>query len=83
MEFVILFVALLFILPLPSKWKFVWQLRFLGLALLALTGGLTLTQSYGQAGLIGGIALMLSSLIFFYLTVRPPRAVQRVKSEKK
>jgi hypothetical protein len=83
MEFTLLAVALLFIIPFPSKWKFVWQMRFLGLALLSLTSGITLSRMDGLAGQVGGVVLILVSLIFLYLALRRPRRAPRSGEERK
>jgi hypothetical protein len=83
LEFILLSVAFLFILPFPSKWKFVWRLRFLGLAMLALTGGIRLSQMYGLTGQVGGAALILVSVGFFYLVMRRKQPARRAAAEKK
>jgi hypothetical protein len=83
MEFILLAVAILFLIPFPAKWKFVWQLRFLGLAVLALTGGITVSQMFGLTGQIGGVLLMLTSVVFLYLALRYKRPVRRAAGEKK
>jgi hypothetical protein len=83
MEFILLAVVVLFLIPFPSKWKFVWQLRLLSLALLALIGGLTLTQMYGQTGQIGGVALMLLSGVFIYLALRRRQPARQSGDKKK
>jgi hypothetical protein len=71
MEFYLLFVGLLFLIPFPKKWKFVWQLRFIGLAMVALLGGVTImTKDQGTLSLAEGIALIGVSLVFFYLALR-------------
>jgi len=71
MEFYFLFVALLFLIPFPKKWKFVWLLRLIGLAMVALIGGVTtLMRQQSTLELVGGIALILASLIFFSLAIR-------------
>ena len=71
MEFIVLAVVILFLLPFPAKWKFVWRIRFIGLAVLALIVGLTLTRMNGEAGQVGGVALMLVAAGLLYLALRP------------
>lgn len=71
MEFYFIAVALLFLIPFPKKWKFICQLRFIAMAMLALIGGVTtLMRTDSTLTLVGGIALILAALVFFILAFR-------------
>ncbi len=83
MEFILMAVVLLFIIPFPKKWKFVWRLRFLGLALLTLTTGIMIVPQFGLPGQVGGVALILISGVLIYLTVRTQPSARRSGNEKK
>lgn len=83
MEFAMLAVVLLFIIPFPAKWKFVWYIRFFGLAILMLISGLMLLPNFGLNGRVGGGALILGSFIFFYLAFPRQWRTQRARSGKK
>jgi hypothetical protein len=83
MEFAMLGVVLLFIIPFPAKWKFVWYIRFFGLAILTLISGLMLLPNFGLNGRVGGGALILASLIFFYLSFPRQWRIQRARNGKK
>ncbi len=70
MEIIIVVVAALFVIPFPAKWKFIWRIRLVGLALVTLTGGLSLARIAGLSGEIGGAALILASGGLLYLALR-------------
>jgi predicted branched-subunit amino acid permease len=83
MEFTLLAVFLVFMIPFPAKWKIVSQVRYLALALFALTAGFTLFPQYGLTGQIAGIALILAAVLCFYMVLRLQRSTRRTAPPKK
>jgi hypothetical protein len=71
MEFAIMAVVVLFVLPFPKKWRFVWRVRCIGLGVVGILVGLTVARMYGLGGEIGGAAILLASAGLLYLAFRP------------